>query len=208
MALWNTLFGRRDRSPEARFWAWFTDHSERLLQAGPDVQAPVYRRLGEQLRHYDDGLTWEMAAKRDPREFVVSADGSRALFPAVRRLIDAAPEVPGWTFIAFRQRSADKFELEFGGIKISPDDVWFRSEPAGSVCHLAVYLPGLTADNEPMLGNAAFIMMDALLGEYDTTTKVGRIEFAALPVDPVAAGLQPFSRLAEVIDDPEGTRIN
>ena len=203
MTFWDRLLGQRDTTAEARFWTWFAKHAPELLRSDPR-SAPVFRRLAKQLGQVREGLTWEIAAKGDPREFIISADGNRELFASVQRLVDAAPGYPGWTFIAFRPRSSADFVLEMDGVKLGPKDVWFSAERDGAVTHLTLYLPGLTGSNEDRLGRAAFILLDTLLGEHDVETKVGRIAWEALPPDPAAAGLGVLSNLPGVIDSAEG----
>ncbi|WP_163868730.1 hypothetical protein [Myxococcus eversor] len=47
---------------------------------------------------------------------------------------------------------------------------------------------------------AVYLMLDDTLGEYDVETKIGGIDFKALPESPEESGLRPLPELATVID--------
>jgi len=188
------------RPPEASFWAWFATHSDRLL-AVTSADEPVCDELMRQLQKVGGGLWFEFGPdEAGRREFVVSADGARELFPAVRRLVAAAPDLTRWTVIAFRPRKGTDFVIEMGGRKVGHEDVWFREEPDGDRVGLTLYLRGLDAKNEDVLGQASFIMLDTALGEYDVVTKVGFVERRPLPADPASEGLRPFAQLPDAVD--------
>lgn len=182
------------------FWRWFTVNAPRLhaYRKGPD---PILAELAGELAGVHAGLTFELGPLIEGcRDFIVSADGLRALFPEVRALIDAAPDVPGWSFVAFRQRRKDAVVVRVDKLKLEGGDVWFRAERDGLRAGLFLFVRELTEENFKVVGGAVMILLDAALGEYDTETKVGFIEWAELPGDPAAAGLRPFSELSLAVD--------
>src|SRR5689334_11672311 len=97
----------RDRSSTtaaaAEFWRWFQANAERLA---PGAQQPdeLMDELGAALERVEEGLTFELEADRQGHnELVISADGRRELFSTVVALVGAAPAIPGWTVVPFRQ---------------------------------------------------------------------------------------------------------
>ena len=90
--------------------------------------------------------------------------------------------------------------IEFGGHRLGSEDVWFTAEPSEAGTALTIFLKDLTDSNMQALAGAAFILLDAALGEYAVETQVGGIEWKALPPDPPAAGLKPLRAIREVFD--------
>jgi hypothetical protein len=191
------------QSKEKKFWSWFQDNSARVLEFEKDQDA-VFADLGGELDKVEEGLTFEFGPK-DPagREFIVSADGIQDRFPAVQKLVSAAPSpLPGWKVLAFRPRKDIGFVIEFDGNKLGADDLWFSYEPPeeGNKLDIKLHIRELDAKNEKALTSAAFLLLDSALGEYDTETKLGDIEFAALPADPKGQNLKPLAELAPLVD--------
>jgi hypothetical protein len=189
------LFSRGSR--EERFWLWFQKHSDRLLRFEVDRER-VFDELAGALHRVDKGLMFEFGPVRNGRrEFVVSADGIREHFPAVRRLVEAAPSLQEWTITPFRPPASLDLVVEYGGVSLGPDDVWFLAQPDRDRVGLTLFVKGLTEENSRTLGSAGFILLDNALGEYAVETHVGFIEWRPLPEDPAAEGLSFFSRIRE-----------
>jgi hypothetical protein len=192
------LFERASR--EERFWRWFQAQSDRLFNFEAD-QDRVFKELAAALHKVEKGLTFELGPVRgSSREFIVSADGIRERFPAVRRLAAAAPSMPQWIVIPFRPPKDIEQIVRFGDVQLGPDDLWFTSEQSDGRIGLTLFVRGLTEENHRTLGGAAFILLDNALGEYVVETAIGFIEWRPLPGDPPGAGLTPFRRLRDVFD--------
>lgn len=191
----------RREAPEERFWRWFVENSDRLLHFEADRDR-VFKELGKELGRVERGLTFEFGPVQDGRrEFIVSADGIQERFPAVRRLVAAAPPMPQWTVIPFRPpKGLDITRITFDEHRLGLDDIWFTAEPDEGRTGLTLFINGLTEDNQEALGGAVFILLDSALGEYAVETQVGFIDFQPLPVDPAKAGLRPFKTIRDVFD--------
>jgi len=192
------FFSRESR--EEKFWKWFVENAARLLHFESDRDR-VFNDLSRALHRVEAGLTFEFGPVKDGRrEFIVSADGIKDRFPAVRRLVAAAPAMPEWTVIPFRPPKSLDMTIEFGEHRLGADDVWFTAEPSEGRTALTIYLRGLTDGNLQALGGAAFILLDAALGEYAVETQVGGIDWKPLPPDPQAEGLKPLRAIREAFD--------
>jgi len=198
---------------EQKFWEWFTANEARYrtLQAGAPEQDALFNELTRRLYRVQKGLQFAFDTPNGedpsaaPREFVLSADGNRALFPAVQRLAAAAPPpeaLPGWKVVAFRprMRSLDGVALQFGEMRVGADDLWLHLRPRGDTIDIDLYLRGLTEGTDRQIQMACLLLLDYALGEYDVETKVGALDIHPLPDDPSAAGLTPYPRLPEEFD--------
>jgi hypothetical protein len=67
-------------------------------------------------------------------------------------------------------------EIKIGDIRVSPDDVEVTIQADGEKAGLTVYLRGLDKKREDQYLQAAFLLLDQAIGEYDMEIKVGFIE--------------------------------
>lgn len=186
----------RRKTPEERFWNWFTLNSSRLFRFETN-QEQIFNDLSEQLVQLNDSLCFEFGPVEDGRrEFIISADGDKTAFPAVRALVAAAPSYSEWVIIPFRppKNLYDYPRVVYGDVTLSVDDVWFSYATEEAVIHLDLYIPGYSAENEHELGGAAYLLLDLALGEYVVETRVGGIARHALPEHPVDRGLRPYAK--------------
>jgi hypothetical protein len=205
MSLLKRLFGGEQEPPETAFWTWFAANAKRyhdFTPGGPE-QAGLFRDLDRALSRVHRGLQYAFDGGGGPeREFIISADGNRDLFPVVQRLVEAAPSLPGWRIVAFRPRVASLHDirLEIPGVTVEASDLWYALAPEGDRVGIALFLPGFEDVRSQSALMVAFLMLDSALGEYDVETKVGSITTFPPPPDPAAQGLKPFPTLPEEFD--------
>lgn len=168
------------KPPEPTFWAWF-EANEALLFDFERDREPVFDALAAAFKKISRDIAFEFGPKEPDgrRELVISAGGIKSAFPAVEKLVAAAPALARWRFTAFRPRRAEVMTLEFGGLRIEPKDVDCCFLVGGQHIGLALFLPGYTEARKNEFGQAGFLMLDEALGEYDVTMKVGAIRFLA-----------------------------
>jgi hypothetical protein len=189
---------------DAAFWTWFKDHRVQIA-ALKRADEPVANQIATELHKVDPRLIFELGIGIEPKEFIVSADGNREVFPAVKRLVAAAPEVPGWKIIAFRPRKAPGLTIELGeGTKLGANDLFFMVLPTTkppAPLDIIVYVPGLGSgdkEKDDALKQVGFLLLDATLGEYDTETRLGGIAFKSIAEKPPSA--KPLRDLPKLID--------
>ena len=166
------------------FWTWF-QANERALLAVKTCREPVCATLITELRRIAPELTFQFGPVVDGRrEFVISADGIRDAFPAVQSLASAAPPLARWTITRFRPGLPGPHQLQFRGIALDSKDVLVRAVSDGDRIALTVALPKFVPTPEQRWEHAAFILLDASLGEYAVETRIGYIEFVATSARP------------------------
>lgn len=186
------------KSPEQLFWRWFQSNEPRLFDFEKD-QERIFDELRTQLHKVGPGLTFEFGPKEGGiREFVISADGIKDVFPAVIGLADAAPALPRWKIIKFRPRR-DQSPITLNGLKISPEQVEFTIEADGAKPGITLFIEGYEDAEHERYAGVVFLMLDQSLGEYDIETKVGFLEFKARSAKSKLTK-QPFSSLVQSFD--------
>ncbi len=188
-------------TPTIEFWNWFAENKDHFRTFDADRQELI-DEISQRLKAIDERLTWEISPEHEGMcGLVISADGRRAVFPIVRAVVAAAPELPGWQVRAFRQRvDLGQFTLEFAGREITTGDFYFQLSRQGSSLDLAYYLPGLTAENRDVLMHISFILLDMALGEEDVALGIRYIDHHPVPADPAAEGLHPLTELPAAFD--------
>lgn len=163
------------KSPEATFWAWFEANQDMLFHFERD-QEGTFDKLNAAMAKVHPDITFEFGPdKNGKREFVISADGLRDAFPAVEALHASAPSLPRWTFIKFRPRRS-AMTIQIGNVKLEPADIEVAIEADGNKAGFTVFVRGYNEPQSQQYNQAAFIMLDQSIGEYDMETKVGFIE--------------------------------
>ncbi|MBD3258388.1 hypothetical protein GF377_08130 [candidate division GN15 bacterium] len=171
-------------SKEDKFWRWFEKNEDRLhdcLSNFRQEQPPLFDSLHKQLTKVHPGLMFEFGLHdSDKFDFTISADGLHDVKPAVEALCASAPDLPRWNIIAFRPRR-DPVNIRIDDVEVAVADVEVSLGPDGDRAELAVYIKRMNEKQPSPYVQAAFLMLDHTIGEYDIMTKVAGISF--LPGD-------------------------
>jgi len=95
----------------------------------------------------------------------------------VVRTVSAAPPVPGWKVVAFRQPIPD-FQINLGSSQVSAETVkWLEMGERPGNLDIALYVPHPDPKATREMQQVGFLALDHTLGEFDTMTKIGGIDF-------------------------------
>jgi hypothetical protein len=190
----NEGYDPRSRS----FWMWVTQHLDEIRSRAGDPNSDVFEEMVRLLHQYDPLLGVEIAVEEPGDvEVVVTAYGERSRFESVLRLVAACPVASGFKAVAFRQPAAMDFSLSIDDREFSPANVWFEPmkgiEDPKSV-GLTIFFPD--ADNVPREQRLqiAHVMLQAVLGEYQSSLRVDHVEVA----DSAGIDLEKYIQLANV----------
>jgi hypothetical protein len=160
---------------EQAFWKWFLRHEDELMHFERDREA-IFDALAAELEKVSPDLTFEFGpAEGGAREFVISAAGIKSAFPAVKSLVDAAPELKRWNVTAFRPRRPVGNIIELGSHSIDPDGVEYSLLRGRNELGLYLFIPGYS-ESIPDVGQIGYLFLDEALGEYDVEMKLGLIK--------------------------------
>jgi len=159
-----------------KFWNWFEKNENRLFNFEKE-QIIIFNELKTQLNIIDSNLTFELSSIQDgKREFVISADGLKKSFASVEKLYNEAPGLNKWIITKFRPRREKLYSIDYGGIKVNPDDVAFALVPNNNKVDIILYIKNYDETDKNIYGAIVFLLLDSALGEYDVETKIGRID--------------------------------
>lgn len=129
-------------------------------------------------------LAVEVAGDSPAFTLVVTAHGSVEDFDDVMMLVQSAPALPRLEVEAFRQRMGKGFSIRMDDFELSSADVLVKHERYKGLVALEIgFAKPIPMDMQDQARHMSLIMLDHILGEYDTAIKVG-------PVDYVDAGEQ------------------
>jgi len=184
------------------FWKWFTDHeSEFKSLSKPDES--FWDLALEQIKTVDEWLWFELsAAGSTVREFVVTAEGHVEAFPVVERLVDRAPKIEGWVFVALKPPMGFTLTTRYEGTLFEPRHMWFlplESPSRPQDFGIRVGIHGLDSMDKTNAHNALLVILDTGLGERAAALDIQYTEVAELPPNPESLGYIELPELSDYI---------
>ena len=158
--------------------------------------------MSTELKKVHQDLVFEFSPIHDDgiREFTISAEGIKELFPIVENLVDKSPKIENWQFNAFRQRvPGDDFDIQYGDFKVGYSDIYFRYQD-GEYGKIGIELNIRDFDDSGQSKNAIYILLDGLIGEYDITMGIDWIEWVKLDESNIDT-LDPIISLRALMDE-------
>lgn len=188
------------------FWQWFTDHNEQLVALGDlddKGRAAMEDALQHELTKYCDGLGFDIGeATANGRTLTFTAEGDTDLFRYVVELVDAAPDLDWWEFVAFKQPMGTELKVRFDKMLFDTRKMYFEQleceeEPEMLGLRIAVE-GGERQDEDFQVG--VYVTLEALMGEFDCATLIGYMETVPLPDEPFKAGFQKLDDLPKFVE--------
>lgn len=186
-----------------RFWNWFSKNQQSYFNRldHPKTQDQLVREIWAALRKVHPKLVFYFGQIREngTREFIISAEGRKSIFPLVDLLVMAAPKFENWEFISFRQRCpGEDLEIQFGNVLMKYSDIYFRHND-GEYGDIGIELHVRNFNKKKSYYGAVYLLLDSLLGEYDVTMGINWIEWVKLDESNMAT-LEPITRLRTLVD--------
>jgi len=188
-----------------RWWETFAGKRRDLdaLFAG-EARWDLPEWMHQTLHVVDKRLMWEFGRDaRGQHQLVITPEGHHALRPMVRSLLDAAPELDGWTFHGHRQAEPWGEVVKAIEARVGGDVSQGRASARLGEDHridLAFHLPDCQGADDDRARHQAFVAAECLLGEETLDKWIGTIEVA-----PMDAADQPRGRRKHGATLPPGS---
>ena len=183
----------------AAFWKWFDKNSEDLFNSEAK-DADLLGVLENKLKTVSPHACYQFGTiQKGRREFVISADGIIEGAQAVIDLVSAAPKYKQWEVVAFRPR-VDVGRIDMGGRILKVDDIKYSyTFSENNRVSLELFVKGYDDNYKNEYMGATFVLIDAIVGEFDAMTKLGTINISGQNTNS-EEGLYPLKKLADLLD--------
>lgn len=189
-----------------QFWQWFQDHNEQLVALGDldeKERQQLENALQYQLTKYCDGLSYEIGdATANGRTLTFSAEGDTDHFRYVVELVDNAPDLDWWEFVAFKQPMGTELKVRFDRYLFDTRKMYFQQlecEEEPEMLGLRIAVEGSKPDDEDFQVGV-YVTLEALMGEFDCATLIGYMETVPVPEEPFKAGFQALDDLPKFVE--------
>ncbi len=196
-----TLF--KKQSKEQKFWNWVSKNKVELENFinSDHKDYGIYKELTKEIKKYNKVLYPEMTStKNDEIVLIITPDGlSEGVIPT-QKLYEARPKLQNWIIKKFRQ-SKDKIDLNFNGIEYPSSDIEILPELDNEreKVNIKVCIRNMNSDKKKYQ-SLAWLYLDHILGEYNTITKVGYVDFYHLENDESVRGGITILELRKLIE--------
>lgn len=182
------LFKRKDTSknPEEKFWNWFVENKSSIekFMDSEHRDYSIYNKLTTEIQKYNTTLVPELTKTEDDKYvLIITPDGIKEGVEPTKKLAAESPVIDNWVIVKFRQ-PADNITLNFKGLEYPSTDIEVlpQTDYERDVVDVDVFIRNMNKD-EGLYQSLAFLYLDHILGEFNSITKVGYIDFHHLDED-------------------------
>ena len=200
------------------FWDWFEKNHERynsfnkIYTFNMEEAEELLGLLTKSLHEYSKGLFVEISGDDAKQEMIITAQGNKEFFADAFELVQNAPIIGSWNFIATKPAIGLDFNFKMADVTISPDEILFMPLEADEYpddVAIRLYHKDYTTEegdtrNAVIVG--LYMALNMLLGETATTLDFQYIDFDDVP-HPKEQTF-PFSELKAYIEYKKGKRAN
>ena len=183
------------------FWTWFRGFAERLPH--DDIPDELQDELLSELHRFDERLYFLLCTNTLPHELIITADGSAGAFSSADILVDDAPTLPNWQFIALKPAMGFAFRHTDGKISLDASALWFKpTNSSDDPPQLGVIIGFPDADFvlENQSVDTAYAILETGIGERSCMNDIHRVTIDDLPDDPESHNYIPLPQLADYIE--------
>ncbi|APX99745.1 hypothetical protein BWR22_05285 [Lacinutrix venerupis] len=173
-----SLFNRQ--SKEEKFWNWVSKNKvelENFINSDQEDYT-IYNQLTREMKKYNSVLFPEMTlTEKDEVVLIITPDGMPEGVLPTEKLYDSKPKLDNWIIKKFRH-ATDEIGLNYDGIEYPSSDIEIIPEldkERGKI-NIKVFIKNMNSDVNRHQA-LSFLYLDHILGEYNTITKIGYIDF-------------------------------
>jgi hypothetical protein len=181
------------------FWNWFQDNNQNIkniLSETPKNQKHLFFWLNKHLHYYCKEIDFIIAFPKKPMDktqLIITANGNPEYFKQVVDLIDKAPRLRTWFFLAFIRPKEDIDKIIdklddpyiFQDITIKASEIMFTPLNCDENCKkfdIMVYLKNYNIHcNTKTWRQAIFMIMQDIFGEKYVYEHINFVQLAQIP---------------------------
>lgn len=224
MSILRQLFGTKQGPIKtySDFWKWFQETERdffKAVKSHKNIEKEFFNKLSPRLNELKDGIYYLTGMLDDNTvELILTPDGNIKNIVFVEELVNAAPNIPGWTFTALKPPldirnvridmagyTHDSNTLSFypNDLKDYPDEV-----------DITIVHKDYNEDDKSSVANGVYIFLDNFVGELNSVTTIDNVrvigreqaEKELIPIEKIKDFL--LWRQKEFVEKYEGTLQN
>ena len=189
------------------FWEWFKKNNSQyffLNQIDDESERErVMDLLLEKLHQFSDQLYFLIGGHPDDtQDLIITAEGNVDYFSKVEELVNAAPALDNWNIIAFKPQAEEPFTINYNKAKIDTSKAQFiplENKKQPELLGLRLIVDEYSIDNKQDFLNAAYEVLDTLLGEKLNALYIKHVEVTGTQLNNLQSASIPLSDLPRYI---------
>lgn len=174
------FFRKKEGEEEKDFWDWFIQNKSRIerFMDSDHSDYAIYNVLSAKIQNYNKFLFPELTKTDDGKYvLIITPDGRKDGVTAIKKLGESHPDLENWIVKKFRQPN-DHIDLNFDGLEYPSSHIEIIPEidSQKEVVNIQIFIRNMNRDPKKHQ-TLAFLYLDHILGEFNTITKVGYIDF-------------------------------
>jgi Family of unknown function (DUF695) len=180
------IFNKKDDAIKSYsdFWEWFEKNNKEffsVVKKGKNIERGFFDRISPKLAELKEGYFYLTGMKDENTvELVLTADGNTNNIVFVEELINAAPEIDGWKFIAHKPAmDIEGLGINMYGYKFEKENMNFYSNEDSNYpdeIDITIVHNDLSEDNKEEIRVGTSIFLDNYLGELDFVNNIDNIK--------------------------------
>ena len=167
-------------SPEKRFWKYILDNKKELENfIDSDLSDyKAYNNLTDEIKKFSSLLFAEITRSSNGKYvLVLTPDGKFEGINDTQKLFESKPEIDNWIVEKFRQPK-DKIQFKYDGLEYPSSDIEIFAElnAEKEKFDIQVFIKNMNSD-EQKYQIIAWLYLDNILGEFNSITKIGYVDF-------------------------------
>ncbi len=191
--------GKGDRMSYELFWTYFKNNELDIFHNIKTDTDNVVFDITNRVKAIHPELEFEITLDLEDgkRNFILSADGIKELFPIVEDVVSHAPKLDNWIVTAFRPRLYQRNQIiDLDGITLDYHDIYFSYEEQNNKLIIDVFINGYVEGDNRYI-HLYFLLLDSLIGEYDAVMMIEETKVHPLQNK---TNLEEFPKLLHIID--------
>ncbi len=175
---------------EINFWKWFLENHlsyQKLENVSEKEMELLLDVLLKRLQKVNPNFYFEIEGNEDEtKQLIISSEGEKEFFENIYDMVDCAPQIDGWEFIALRPPKGFDYLVEHNGLELASEDMYFiilENEVDSSLIGLKVGIHDFDKRRYKDYYQATYMFLEICLGEQVLADDVNYLDVCELPSD-------------------------
>ncbi len=187
------------------FWTWFIQNQISCMKIIDADETDLIDEVLINLVKIQRGLAVEFEKLKDKYVMTISADGIEDYFGIVQEIINRAPIVENWEFVAFRQpygkEQVARITINVSGFTLDPKQIKFSPLIEDGNLYIQIFSADINEETKNKIGYGCLMLLDNIIGEYNCVKMISGFEYYNISESTGFSNkLKPLTEMRDFID--------